>query len=568
MSLAVVPTNPPLRSPCINISNVCAKSEAITTTVMNAASTHPPPRHPETRAHRRASMLELGPPLSYKKARTSLAGGIQEEMPSPIPSSRPAHAIVTQLLSPQSIVEHAENLYGTSKGLMSRIFSVSELQLLSSSGPPSPVLSQRCYLLLKAIVNFEVACLEEDVRGDDDDTNERPAGDSSTARRVAFCGWDGSAARPPVDRVDGSDSHMAAAVDALAKVVHIYSDVSSADAPSLRRFVRNLQASEEAIVTDAARSIGQGDQFLRSRIRDAIKFQQDDMTNTLLRLDLSWTGSFRTLHVEKKLAVLLARSIRFQLRNLLNPAPPRFSPNDFHYEERSQAFSQVKVLVELVSELPPDKISEAVEEKNFATLVSQALETVYAFLGDSVLRQTVVDDSAASRSGTSTVQLREYLDRPRTRRPPPTPELIESLKRHVTAAAQFLACRNAAQFLVDLFRLDVVGTEVLRRGGIERLETYATLMQTFQLHHQDGERSYAHFVLLSDWTTRIGQLETWLNQTEISSEACRNALNDVRADVIRWRRNARDGLDVLITEKLDYVKWMPRVQPAAPINNM
>jgi hypothetical protein len=329
-----------------------------------------------------------------------------------------------------------------------------------------------------------------------------------------------------------------------------------------------LQAENEPIVTGAARSIGRNDRFLPSRIRDAIKFHQEDMTNTLLRLDLSWNGSFRTLHVEKQLAFWLAQSIRFQLRILLNTAPPRFSPSDVHYEERSQAFSQVPVLVDLVSELSPKTISDAVTEKNLATLVSQALETVYAFLGDAILRQTLADESAASPSGTSTTYLlREYLDRPRSRRSPPTPELIESMKRHVTASAQFLACRNAAQFLVDLFRLDRVGPEITRRGGIERLEKYAASMWTSQLHLQDGERSYAHFVLLSDWTTRIGQLEAWLHQTETSAEGCRNALTDVRTEVLRWRCKARDGLDVLVAEKLDYVKWMPRVRLAAPIDN-
>jgi hypothetical protein len=483
--------------------------------------------------------------------------------PSPNLPASPANSDVVQL-SPQTIVQHADNVYASSKGLMSRIFSATELQLASSARPSSPVLSTRCCLLLKAIVNFEVACLDEDdERGNGDNTNERHA----AARRVAFCGWDGSAVPPPVDRVDGSDSHMTRAVDALATVVHKYSELTKADAPSLRRFVRTLQAENEKIATEAARSIGQNDRFLQPRIRDAIKFHQEDMTNTLLRLDLSWNGSFRTLNVEKQLAFWLAQSIRFQLRILLNAAPPRFSPSDVHYEERSQAFSQVPVLVDLVSELSPKTISDAVTEKNLATLVSQALETVYAFLGDAILRQTLADESAASPSGASTTYLREYLDRPRSRRSPPTPELIESMKRHVTASAQFLACRNAAQFLVDLFRLDLVGPEITRRGGIERLEKYAGLMWTSQLHLQDGERSYAHFVLLSDWATRIGQLEAWLHQTETSAEGCRNALTDVRTEVLRWRCKARDGLDVLVADKLDYVKWMPRVRLAAPIDN-
>jgi hypothetical protein len=451
---------------------------------------------------------------------------------------------------------------------MSRIFSVSELQLLPSS-PSSPVLSTRCYLLLKAIVNFEVACLEEeeDERGNDGDemNDQRPAGDTN-ARRVAFCGWDGSAVRPPVDRIDGSDSHMAKTVDALAEVVHIYADLTPADAPSLRRFVRNLHDGNGLLVTASACSIGQDDKFLQARIRDAVKFHREDMITILFRLDLSWNGSFQTLHVERQLAVRLAQSIRFQLRNLLNPAPPRFSPSDIHYAERSQAFSQVPALVDLVSELPPEKITDAVKEKNLATLVSQALETVYAFLGDAILRQTLADESTAAWSGTSTVQLQDLLDRPRTRRSPPTPELIESLKQHVTKSSRFLACRNAAQFLVDLFRLDLVGPEILRRGGIDRLETYASLMWTAQLHLQDSERSYAHFVLLSDWTNRIGQLEAWLHQTETSSAECRNGLASVRTEVIRWRRTARDGLDVLVAQELDYVKWMPRVKLAAPIS--
>lgn len=505
--------------------------------------------------------LDLDPPLSCKKARTSLEGGVQAMSPSPSPP--PALPTRLALLTPQSIVQHAETLCGTSKGLMSRIFSVSDLQLSSSASSNSPAASTRCYLLLKAIVNFEVACLEDE-RGCVDETNERQP-EEVAARRVAFCGWDGSAVRPPVDRVDGSDSHMAKAVEALAKVVQIYSEMSSTDAPSLRRLVRNLQKDNALLVTASAGSIGRGDSLLLSRIRDAIKFHQEDMNTTLLRLDLSWNGSFRTLHVEKQLAVWLAQSIRFQLRNLLNPAPPRFSPSDVHYEERSQAFSQVPVLVDLVSELPREKISEAVKEKNLATLVSQALETVYAFLGDDVLRQTRADESTATLGSTLSANLQQYVDRPRIQRSPPDPALIESLKRHVTASAQFLACRNAAQFLVDLFRLDRVGPEISRRGGIDRLEKYATLMWTSQLHLQDGERSYAHFVLLSNWSSRIGQLEAWLQRTETSAEGCRKAMTDVRTEVLRWRRNARDGLDDLVAEKLDYVKWMPRVQLAPPV---
>jgi hypothetical protein len=530
-------------------------------------------------------MLQATPPT----ARIALASPVELEAVASDP-----------LLDPRRIAERAKELFGTSTGVSSQIFSAFELKTAALTRSPSlpsncaveakngscklPSLppmgeenSRKCdapvLFVLKALVKNELDCMADADYGHCSTPAALPAGVDrqetdvagvtavgSRPRRVAFCSWDGSAAHPPIGRVAGSDIHRVKALESLMTVLRKVSELSARDVPALRQLVEFLHQDNESFAVAIARSMGPD--YPVSFVRRSIQLYREDFVWTMQRLVSNGEMPPRPLHVEVRAMTWLGQFIRYQLRSLLNAAPTRGTKKDMGYEERCKAYSQIVDLVNLVSELPKKDQIGPVKECDLAVLVSLALETVYAFQGDDLLR-SALPEAVYEEISTSSRTLYEEIQSP-TWGSVRTPEFFGSVKKHVIELIQFLACRGAAQFLIDLLSNDIVNSEVTRRGGIGQLESCATAMLNFGLHIRVDEGNHAHLVLLSSVASFVAQESTWLLRTEKLAGECWDTLLGLKAKVSKLRTNDRVELVDLMKEQFNYAKSMPRVETIKP----
>jgi hypothetical protein len=345
------------------------------------------------------------------------------------------------------------------------------------------------------------------------------------------------------------------------KVLRRFSELSSRDVPALRQLVDFLHQDNESFAVAIARSMGPD--YRVAFVRRSVGLYREDFVSTAQRLASNGEMPLQLpLHVERRATTWLGQFIRYQLRSLLNAAPTRGTKKDTGYAERCKAYSQVVDLVNLVSGLPKKEQIAPVKDYDIAVLVSLALETIYAFQGDGLLRSTLTE-TAYDEISTLARTFHEEIQGP-TWGTVRTAEFFASTKTNVIELTQLLACRGAAQFLIDLFSVDIVKSEMARRGGIGQLESCATAMWDFALHVRVDEGNHAHLVLLSSVASFIEHQSTWLRRTEKLEEECWATLLALKAKVSKWRTNDRFELVDLIKEQFNYAKSMPRVEAIKP----
>ena len=549
----------PLRSPCLETSNSVAFI-------------------PTPKSVKRTRHLSDTPKVSTKKKARKCTIPVAAPRPplsAPTPLIRRGDCSQTNdpslLLNPHSIESRAMDLFGTSKGVLSRILSCHSLQStvshstfksrspLRRSSPRICRLSPRedpVWSFLKALVHLEVISLSSD-----------PPQPEEEPPRKRCCSWSPSVVSPPVDRVDGSADHMNQVLEALISVQDlIHSAWSISDVAALMNtvsFLATMQEDGSTVAAACAKSIS--DAFSVKRVVQAAGFYHSELSILVHRLEESTTPlqphttAHRFLNVEQRLGTWLGQAIRCNLRILLNPAPPRLGPADVDYDVRSQLYSQVADSIELQG---GDETSDAVKEVHLSTLVSRALDVVYLYHGDNAQASDL--PTVVSKHETWSIDqsplLQSVLEKPSRDKAqlPKTPELAASIGEVAFDASAFMGCHSAAQFLVDLFQIDFVHSEIQRRGGMEDLETYATMLWKFHL----ASPGDAHLVLLSNVQSLIDRLSVWTQQTQAQADEGWDTLQALHKKVKKWPKNDRFGLDGELHAHLAFSRLMPSVTMA------
>ena len=310
-----------------------------------------------------------------------------------------------------------------------------------------------------------------------------PQADSRRVHFPTFC-----TAVPPIDRVNGSDEHQQAVVEALERVKAALQKLEPADLVPLRDFLLLLQDSENGHQWKdlLQRSLPN---FPASRIRQAIQHHLRDVQ--------SFCASGTTPHTDQWLNDLVASTIRYQLRRLLNPQPPKISSNDAGFEQRSIDFSDI------ASHVLADHA--LVEGGHYNSLVVRALMCIQPFLGSPLPVEFFTNPSSHHE-----INARQL-------GPCGLTEDLNGCLRDLQQAMDMTAAASAARFLVAFLDHKVVRDEVERLGGWSGVETLATILFRWELA--------SPLVLLSNVDALHLQLRQLLPTWEATGLAAQRGIN-------------------------------------------
>jgi hypothetical protein len=339
-----------------------------------------------------------------------------------------------------------------------------------------------------------------------------------------------------VDRVDGSGQHQSHAIQALRQakesldVLTNETENQSLAIQCLDRLQHFLQTTLSSPTTESqtlcqlcAESISR--HYPPKRLFQAMRIYANEIQATVWRL--RGGGQSSMLFIEDHLSSLLCRRIRYQLRLLLNPPPPRLTPRDVDYAQRSKAYSQVFTHVEMLVDGPKNTVYE-VDGERLATLVNAALSQVANYFGvENLLDVSYTLPSISSAFCSSEASQRQIPIRSKTPLPPLTLTQIEDVQADIDEAFRVLMVANASQFLMDLLAIPKVQSELKRQGGWGEVETHASLLWRYEIWgiHQEE----AHLVLLCNVTTLSKRLSTLVSALQGPSETARVCLTDLGA---------------------------------------
>ena len=390
---------------------------------------------------------------------------------------------------------------------------------------------------LQALVQVEMTSLEVD--GAETVPRERP-------RRIAFSGFDCSSTKPPVDRVDGSGQHQSNSIVALSRAKDILEDLIM-DKISHSRVVHCLEraidflsvtlVNDETLQNVCAASISKV--YPIDRLHKPMKLYVAEFQGIIRRLR---GESSPSLFVERHLYELLCRSIRYHLRLLLNPPPPRLSPLDENYETRSKSFSQVHEMVEMY--IVDQKRKEfVIENDRISSLVNEALKVVCHFFGsNNLLDSTYAIPTIDANFCESEAAQRQIPTRSsKVQLAPLSPEQVQDVEDDIHDAFSVLVTYNATTFLLQLLSITKVKSEIRRLGGWGDVETFATLLWRYELW--ESQEDYEHFVLLSNYNNLFDRLVSIKAALGTAGEAARVSLQDLGD---RFRVNTKKNKAVLV----------------------
>lgn len=354
-----------------------------------------------------------------------------------------------------------------------------------------------------------------------------------THRKVHFLSLDGSSIRPPVDRDLQSGMRQQLSVEAMTHAKEVIdsltSEVSSV-LQSLHTFLRLLQSLTNSGVHDilnlCARSIS--NDYPLKWVRATI----DVILNDLIIMQDRLVSDRRKplLQVEVRLAEQLGQAIRYQLRVLFNPAPPRLCSLDTNYENRALTYSKVHQLMTMNKRT---SFGLAVDDGFLSALISRALRRLYEYI-DLEHLITISEDAYLLFLKTipsefcASAPCHRHIS-PRIRSTNITDELTEQDRDTVIAdvqkAAGFLSATYAARFLCDVFTTPGVHDEVIRMGGWSRIERYASTSKKYHLY--ESCTADAHLVPLCDYYGLLKRLQTFCSYMEPKTKSCIDALQMV-----------------------------------------
>jgi hypothetical protein len=227
-----------------------------------------------------------------------------------------------------------------------------------------------------------------------------------------------------------------------------------------------------------------------------------------------------TLLVERRLAEFVGQAIRFQLRHLLNPAPPRLTPKDTGYEVWSKNYSQVHQLITLV-----DSNGDNVSGERITSLFNLALDYLCEHFG---LQQLLLPDDITHQHQPQQqpVVPHMFCAKPATNRGVAvrgkslaslTPDEIADVVDDIHEATCFLAATRACRFLHRFLSLPRVRDEIERLGGWGDVETYASISWQYDLWKTCREDE--HLVMLCNFDVFYQKIATLLQTTMMDRQA-------------------------------------------------
>ncbi|GKY91117.1 hypothetical protein MPSEU_000084500 [Mayamaea pseudoterrestris] len=439
--------------------------------------------------------------------------------------------IMTKLVRQESastngrVSRTVQNLFGAEVSLLpcvsARIFAC--FSLASIIGTKSLL-----WELCDALVHVEALSLRPESINQDSNTHSP----NKSRKKIAFCGFDCSASLPPIDRVEGSEEFQHELIDALVSVKRYIMrlEMNALTVHDELQNVVDFLSSQENILQwqhESARSIS--DDYPIRRINSAWQRHLHEFKNIFSRMSAVTTANLHSnqplLGVEHKLAHFLGQAIRRELRSLLNPPPPRGCAKDLTYEQRAATYSQAYMYVQLKGGAQ----GGAVGDKNIATLVSLALQSLNDYFGGKVLLQSGTDAlltkipeafCASKASMKATPIPKDALKSDRL-----DAHELDSVISDIDQATSYLSAVGACRFLVELFAIDRVQSEVEKRGGWSQLETYAAISWQYQLHESIGED--AHLALLSNMTALFDKMRAYLKILVNREADCHQSLLDL-----------------------------------------
>jgi hypothetical protein len=386
------------------------------------------------------------------------------------------------------------------------------------------------------------------------------------AKHIHFSGIDLSSTLPPVDRVTGSDAHQSDLINALIDVkenidlliVHSASDpliLQSID--SLIVFFDQTLRKQQSTLIDICASAVHSD-FSPNRIHTVRTSYLKELQRLRQRVYGGHSENFATgyngsiqnhpktdavvgylktntyLDIEHRFANIVGQRLRFYMRMLLNPQPPRLGAKDTSYNNRASHFSKVSKIINL-SLISSGQSSVALEDACVSALVSKALQHIYDLCGIDVFPISTtnadIDSKVCSVSIITLPVIPEvFCDRPASRRQiskgPPyiyfDDEDVLEIQHDLDDATTLIVASKSARFLLDLFTCKKVVKEIARLGGWTKIEECARLSRQFKLWHICD--SDAHLVPLFNNDQFVSRLKDICNHLEKHVERCENSL--------------------------------------------
>ena len=351
-------------------------------------------------------------------------------------------------------------------------------------------------------------------------------------RKVHFLSLDGSSFRPPIDRDLQSGLRQQQCIEEMTKAKEVIDSLTTDAAPliqDLHTFLRLLQSPTNQSVHDLLQLCASNisNDYPLKWVRVTINLIWDDLIVLQERL----TSDQRTpLQLEIRLAEHIGQAIRYQLRVLFNPAPPRLCSLDTNYENRALTYSKVHQLMTMNKRTP---FGLAVDDGFLSALISRALRRLYEYIDlEHLLAASENADSSFLSFIPTNFCASEPCHRhisPRIRSTDISDELTEFDRDMVIAdvqkAAGFLSATYAARFLCDVFTTPGVHDEVIRMGGWTSIERYASTSKKYQLY--ESCTADAHLVPLFDFSAFLKRLQMFCDNMEPKTKSCIDALQMV-----------------------------------------
>jgi hypothetical protein len=418
------------------------------------------------------------------------------------------------------------------------------------------------------MVKVEAISLETDVTSEDSRTVQKkktikkrdkialPSQDDTprTKQRckVHFLSLNGSSMRPPSDRDLQSGIRQRQSIEAMIHAKEVIEGLTTdalSSLQALQTFLDHLftpsSECENGIIQLCAGSIS--NEYPNTSIFATIDLIRQDLIVLLERL-LSSTIAVSTenddaveatksLQLEICLAVHLGQAIRYQLRVLFNPSPPRLCRLDTGYENRSLEYSKVYQLMTMNKRTTGEDDGLAIDDGFLSALVSRALRRLYEYFGlehlipvsdDDIhvsFKSVIPDNFCTSEPSHRQIPLRiratsqndeiTVLDRD---------QVVIDLQQ----ATSFLSASYAARFLCDVFTTPGVQEEVRRMGGWQSIEQYSLTSKKYHLY--ESCPADAHLVPLCDYLSLLERLQKICEYMEPKIPSCVNALQMVASN--------------------------------------
>lgn len=375
----------------------------------------------------------------------------------------------------------------------------------------------------------------------------------SSSRKTQFSGFDCSSTQPPIDRVDGSAGQHQDSIDALRHVVDTIQSLVSNN-PSLQwqnqtalesliDFLGNYMTTTdnnnnkenqnaEGLKMQQLCSMTIAPTYPHRRIAKAVAMYANEAKIVLARIVQQGRAAAAAgesqasqqqsrmeekLLVERRLAEFVGQAIRFQLRHLLNPAPPRLTPKDTEYEVWSKNYSQVHQLITLV-----DSYGDDVSGERITSLFNLSLDYLCEHFGlekllDITYQQPVVPPLFCAKPASNRgVAVRGNL-------PPLTLDEIADVVDDIQEASSFVAATRACRFLHRFLSLPRVRHEIERQGGWGEVETYASISWQYDLWKTCPEDE--HLVMLCNFDAFYQKIDVFLRAMTGPAQAAQDSLD-------------------------------------------